>query len=767
MNISTVSTTVDSTEASSDFRALPQSPRSPNDKIEDYKNHDPRDNKPELTFFDKNGKTDTLTKAPKTYEIDQQAKEKMISGINSILEQASEFIQTQKSIQSFGKFDVRLIQPLLIELRSIAFFQSSSDDEAISTDPPSFSTEQKQNSVKLKILVNQGENEMISQGRLERSFEKSFAVNPNVKTPFDLSYYCFAAINDNNMWRRFSIDKLDFLVSSLMLEGKIDCDTVRNYFFPVLLLISSDDYESYRMLACIKIIRTFFFLFTLEKSEERTKILDEAKHVFLGITISLLKDSSADVHKQAAKTLVTLCRFLRRGEVICSVLPVILHLSQDVSEEANSTAIELMHSLCFQLGELYSVNFLAKEFKYLSQKSAAIRKVLAKNFLNLSLVCGYESFKADLYPIFKNLARDSDWMIRLHTIENFSPLSQFVKERTVKRKLFFLFKNLLIDNYITVREKAAFYISDILVHYGSAEVDQGFIRSFLAFFTSSNVKLLSALSRTLIVVARAIGRNRWQEISFIFEVMANHPNKKVRVIVVNLIPSLSAVLGEEIAKKKLYHHFLNFLSDCLDVKRAVVTNSALFMKQLSDFDLREKLLEAVLEEAKVCKRSSWRFILTVADQISAVLSILPAVIIRKSIIPFVFSLLDYPFHQVRQRGAHLTGEMLRFLERKGDLEYFETFMNRVELMATADSFVERQTYIKICGAVIGRLTKSTFEKYFEPNVKMLSRDNVVNVRLVVATFFRENFFKIKPRFLKEMEELREDKDVDVRYEATF
>lgn len=174
---------------------------------------------------------------------------------------------------------------------------------------------------------------------------------------------------------------------------------------------------------------------------------------------------------------------------------------------------------------------------------------------------------------------------------------------------------------------------------------------------------------------------------------------------------------------------------CCKVTDGAITHVADFMQVISP-DLRLAFLSALLSIN--VPNNNWRRRLAITEQLLIVTPLFPSATVEQRIIPSVLTLAQDPVACVKRQACKTCAVVLGHLQTDADQSYAHTLCQRlITEMAHAAHSAARQSFALICVHMCDHVASAFIAAEVLDVMCALVEDNVPNVRLVAAAFFRQ------------------------------
>lgn len=562
---------------------------------------------------------------------------------------------------------------------------------------------------------------------------------------------------------------------------------------PLLQPVSEDPELSVRQALAEQITRLSKVLladsdlsFTYEAEEGSKPLTTTAYRVVIEQCVPLLtgmlssssgQDNSAGSGTQtltdaASEALVEMAGLLKSEDIGKTILTSVLRLAHhNDAEESRVIATQLIGSLAPVVTHDLCCEFLLPEIVSLADDPAfRVRKAAALQIGQVCRVAGEELTLAQLLSVFETLARDEIWGVRKASVESLADVAAVVPVDVRSGKLVPLLQELYEDNSRWVRITTCQALGPFMSTLPSAAISAELLGLFTELAKPSNPAASDSdiayyCAYNLPALLKAVGADRWPELSEAFRILVGNLQWKVRRTLSFALHELAAILGPKLTEEELLSTFERFLKDLDEVKVGVIGSLCSFLSSLSP-PVRMQYLGAIVEIR--AETDNWRHRHILAQQLAAIGAIFPREAATEKLVPLALELCTDPVAEVRAAAVEQVGKLLSPLlaGESPRAPQISAFLQTVCGMATMRSCHQRINCVHICISLVQFLHESVVRELLLPQLVQLSRDPVPNVRLALARLLmtgllpRQEYAQL-PEVSTMVEALRADADRDV------
>eukprot|EP01062_Namystynia_karyoxenos_P058370 TRINITY_DN49931_c0_g1_i1.p1 TRINITY_DN49931_c0_g1~~TRINITY_DN49931_c0_g1_i1.p1 ORF type:complete len:707 (+),score=222.25 TRINITY_DN49931_c0_g1_i1:107-2122(+) len=498
----------------------------------------------------------------------------------------------------------------------------------------------------------------------------------------------------------------------------------------------------------------------------------------LPYTFELLADKSADVGAVAVPSLLKICEYVRPEHFEQHVLHTIIAMAHDErTEEHRVISAQLFDDLAPHFGKELCLSRVVEEVAALAEDSTfCVRKTVGAHLGKLCSTVGPEAAVERILPIYQPLAKDMIWGVRKACAEAIVEISEGVTSEARKGAVTQIFRSFIDDISRWVRVAAYQKLGPFLHTFGVGNCCDDLLKMYIEMaFTGvqgqdspQETDFAEYCAFNFPAVALTVGQERWGELEPAFTALCKDVQWKVRKTLSHSLHETAQIVGKEVTERCLSQAFDIFLRDLDEVRVGCVTNSPAFLRVMSP-EAREPYVRMLCQMPDAC--DNWRLRMAVGARLGELAELVAAPFARAEIAPTICKLLNDPMSDVRSAVFESTAQLLGCLEQHtGEHRELLDYLLKLE---TEAGYQKRQMLAQIARYTAKHCTAELFTEYFLPVTARLSRDPVVNVRIVVARALtdvdsglcRQPPWSSDPRLLEAVDIMRGDKDSDVSYFA--
>lgn len=516
--------------------------------------------------------------------------------------------------------------------------------------------------------------------------------------------------------------------------------------------------------------------------EGKEAALDTVVQALLPIVAHFTRDVNSQVRLSSTESVVSIASALAKpplgGPQLLSehIFPIITTLGKDTTqEEYRVEAAQLVHHLAPIMGPELCVEFALPLLLKLSEDTFRVRKAVAGRIGNIAQAVPKEVISRELVPLFVKMADDEIWGVRKACAESLVALSESITAEERASKLIPIFEKLVDDTSRWVRSAAFQNLGRFIATFEGRAVTPELLQLYNGMVAPTaatkygDAEIVNYCAFDFPAVIYTIGRDRWGEVKATYEALVKDLQWKVRRPLAHALHEVAAILGQELTEKDLCPFFELFMKDLDEVKVGVVKHISEFLSVLSEAS-REKYLPLVCDITN--ETSNWRFRKLMARQLGKLSALYSAPVVNKHLVPISLQLCQDAVSGVRKAAYMSVGPLMRRVA-EGDQRMRDEYVEQIVAFASTfpdTSYLDRQMYVNICGAIVDDVSPEYFVETFLPHLFALAIDKVPNVRVavsqVVAKLYSKDAYKGRKDVGDMLAKLTQDRDRDVRYYAT-
>eukprot|EP00812_Abedinium_dasypus_P013293 NODE_67_length_2278_cov_728.590643.p1 GENE.NODE_67_length_2278_cov_728.590643~~NODE_67_length_2278_cov_728.590643.p1 ORF type:complete len:592 (-),score=175.36 NODE_67_length_2278_cov_728.590643:369-2144(-) len=330
-------------------------------------------------------------------------------------------------------------------------------------------------------------------------------------------------------------------------------------------------------------------------------------------------------------------------------------------------------------------------YKQLSQEDAqdTIRVACALSVLVLAGMLNTEENRQHAMPIFKELAEDRSWQVRLTVVRNIHQLCEAVGPELTASHIIGPFVQMLRDSVQEVRKEAVRVIENCLQGkqpLSSEQLQTHFLPLFTTLGIDAAQSVRAAVAQIIGPVAHTVGRDVTQRV---------------------LLPIISDLMKDE------FH----------DVRLNVVSHSGLICEVLGPDTLVHSLLPAI---QSLTMDNHWRIRQSVVEQMPRLARLFGAELFGSKLEPHFLSGLRDSVHSVRQASIAQLKEIAEAFGRQWVVDHL--LPKLVDQYSQSAGYANRVTTLQLLPQVSGVMAPNQVELFVVPLLVRATKDTVPNVR---------------------------------------
>jgi len=472
--------------------------------------------------------------------------------------------------------------------------------------------------------------------------------------------------------------------------------------------------------------------------------LDIVLQTLLPIVALFTRDVNSQVRLSSTESVVSIANALARhplgGPHLLSehIFPTLTTLANDTTqEEYRVEAAQLVHHLAPIMGPELCVEYALPLLLKLAEDTFRVRKAVAGRLGNIAQGAPNQVISRDVLPLFTKMVDDEIWGVRKACAESLVAISQAVTAQERTDILIPVLEKLARDTSRWVRTATFQNLGHFIATFESHAVTPGLLQLYNSMVVSTSAtkycdaEIVTYCAFDFPAVIYTIGKERWGEVKCTYEELVKNLQWKVRRPLAHALHEVASILGQDLTESDLCPIFELFMKDLDEVKVGVVKHISAFMAVLSEAS-REKYLPLICDVTN--ETSNWRFRKIMARQLGSLSSLYSASLVNKHLVPISLQLCQDAVFGVRKAAYMSVGPLMRRVA-EGDLQMRDQYVEQIVAFASTfpdTSYLDRQMYVNICGAIVDDVASEYFVDIFLPHLFALAADRVPNVRVAVS-----------------------------------
>lgn len=480
--------------------------------------------------------------------------------------------------------------------------------------------------------------------------------------------------------------------------------------------------------------------------------------------------TNSQIRQRSAELLVEISENIEFEDIQPHLLPIVKSLAKDATEEEHRVkAAQLLNDLAPYMKKTLCLDFSIIHLRTLSKDPMfRVRKSVSSNLNNICKVIGIEETTDKILSLFVGLANDEIWGVRSACAESLVTISENVTNEKRSKDLTNLFITLSEDPSRWVRASALKILGPFIATFEGNVVPQILIEYYcqLASYIDSQIDNNNPFhcAFSFPAVVKTVGIEGWPKLVSTFDNLVKSNQFSIRRSLSFSLFEIASILGKQFTETQLLPILLLFIHDIDDVKFGVVSHLSDFFSYLS-MESRIKNIQ-ILDE--ISHHDKWRLRKIIAFQLGSLSLLYPSQFVLSNIVPIFLDLINDDVSIVRQEVVKSFCQIYKALNSENPNSPNLNFIASVNNLAFQNDYHKRQLYTIICQNSHTFLDPSLFETHFLPNLILLSKDKVANVRIIVAKtiILLSNNYKSNPQIQSTIQSLLNDIDEDVVFFAS-
>lgn len=214
-------------------------------------------------------------------------------------------------------------------------------------------------------------------------------------------------------------------------------------------------------------------------------------------------------------------------------------------------------------------------------RSWRLRQSVANNFGDYAKACGEDITKTSLLPIYTSLLKDTESEVRISAALQAAKVCEFgnLDKGTIKNDVLTTMKDLLVDPSTQQREKLMGVLLEISISSGKDISLADTLPLMKSLFNDENMDVRLTAIKSLGQLIPVIGAEDFQPSMGEVKKLMEDPNWRVRLLCVDLIPTLGGSLGLQFFNDNLQEIIVTCWTDSIaQIRRCVAECMAKLIK---------------------------------------------------------------------------------------------------------------------------------------------------------------------------------------------
>ncbi|KNH09514.1 hypothetical protein XU18_0199 [Perkinsela sp. CCAP 1560/4] len=534
----------------------------------------------------------------------------------------------------------------------------------------------------------------------------------------------------------------------------LDVRVVMEKVLPIFWKFSTDVVPAVRKEYVLQMKSLASYLLRSTREDSRLEVYQTVIPSCFDLTV----DDNAEVSSCAVDSIVAIASFLEDIEMeesICQVVNLFSHDDRD--EECRVVAIRIYNRLANRFNP-YRLDLVVSELTNLADDmSCYVRSAVGRNIHSVMSTLGSSDAYSRLYPVFQTLCRDEMPEVRAACAGNFTDVIRAI-DPGIHWKEISEDANFLFESHSSVQQAilriAGNYISLIPSEYISPEL----VLRFADIPRNEETSDLSEICAVnLLDVSKAIGADRWEELSLCFTMLVHSNENCVKRVIAEQLPNIAMQFDPVTAYSYFFPVFQYFLEteDTVKIEMIKRTRSLIEVFPKSDQESCIALVADTLKETQ-----NWRVRQAVGEGLRDLLRLCSASFVLNVISEIALRMLRDSVSVVRQTGASLIAACVEFLKQQNsDTGHI---IEQLGYLASSDHYAFRLIFVAVIEKVNVN-SPNVLHEHFTEKMMHLATDNVANVRIRVAKFLSSLATCEYSLFSLSLDNLKRDSDAEVRW----
>ncbi|KAK9470092.1 armadillo-type protein [Dipodascopsis tothii] len=396
------------------------------------------------------------------------------------------------------------------------------------------------------------------------------------------------------------------------------------------------------------------------------RVSDKSKTLLRHLYKQLVLDDGPMVRRAAATNLKTFIPHIAREHVVEDIIPLFVNLMKDDQDSVRLLTVDVFVAIAEVLGpDETRAQLLGRVKELFADKSWRVRYMVADRFEKVALAVGPDAatLKDDLVPAFVKLLKDTEAEVRTVIVKQIPGFCKLVDRETVLAEIMPSVDDLVNDQSQHVRAALATDISGLAPILGKDLTIKFLLPMFLQMLKDEFPEVRLNIICKLELVNDVIGIDLLsQSLLPAIEQLAEDKQWRVRLAIIEYIPMLASQLGVKFFDTQLRDLCMRWLWDSVFSIRAAATEN---LKNLTEVFGVEWSKETIIP--KIVEAGSNQNYLYRMTSCSAATSLAPVVsydVIKDDILPFLNSMVGDSIPNIRFNIARSYEIVVRLLREK-------------------------------------------------------------------------------------------------------
>ncbi|KAK9236547.1 armadillo-type protein [Lipomyces kononenkoae] len=508
----------------------------------------------------------------------------------------------------------------------------------------------------------------------------------------------------------------DKAVESLnKIVSEMSAGQVEEYFLPLVKNLTTADWFT------SKVSVTGLYATVYQK------VTGQSKGGLRQLFGQLVYDDAPMVRRAAATHLTGLIPYIDAETVVADIVPFLLYLAQDDQDSVRLLTIDVLIAVSRLLGpDLVREHLLEQLKKLFADKSWRVRYMVADRFeqLAIAVAAGDEIvLKTHFVPAIVRLLKDSEAEVRTVIAKQIPGFCQLVSRESVLEDILPSIEDLVNDPSQHVRAALATKISGLAPILGKDLTIKYLLPMFLQMLKDEFPEVRLNIICKLELVNNVIGIDLLsQSLLPAITQLAQDKQWRVRLAIIEYIPLLASQLGMEFFDTQLRDLCIAWLHDNVySIRDAATENLKNLTKVFGVAWAKATIIPKVIEAGS---NPNYLYRMTSCVAATTLAAVVTIDVIRDDLLPFLNNLVADPIPNIRFAVARSYETLQKLLlEKAVELELDSDAMETTT-PAPDDDARAREARIAEANEII--------QETIVPNLEKLKEDEDVDVRFFAS-----------------------------------
>ncbi|KAK5046756.1 Polyamine N-acetyltransferase 1 [Exophiala bonariae] len=428
---------------------------------------------------------------------------------------------------------------------------------------------------------------------------------------------------------------------------------VEEYFIPLTIRLSKADWFTSKISAC--------GLYTTPYKKASPSSQQGLRTQFG----HLVHDETPMVRRQSANNLAKFIKEVGPSVVIDEMIPLFQHLASDDQDSVRLLTVEVLISISEVIPKEQQPShgvLLTALRSLFEDKSWRVRYMVAEKFEKIAKAVNEEVVTRDLVPAFVKLLKDSEAEVRTAVASQIPGFCALLDRETLLNEIMTSIEDLVSDPSQHVRAALGTQLSGLAPILGKEETISHLLPMFLQMLKDEFPDVRLHIISKLELVNDVIGIDLLsQSLLPAIVQLAEDKQWRVRLAIIEYIPLLAKQLGVKFFDEQLSSLCMGWLGDTVfSIREAATLN----LKKLTEvFGVEWASRSIIPKVTAMSQQENYLYRMTTCFAITTLAPVVTLDIIRESVLPMMDRLVADPIPNIRFNVAKSYAVLIDTLRR--------------------------------------------------------------------------------------------------------